>query len=111
MIYYSGGINATLESSLFALINSVVYPPLLPSKLGNIVLPFNIHSKHRTHMLANVRFGKSSCELRSRQQYKSRADEVVLSRSHKNRITAGLKCNTPQSDESIFDMLNACLEK
>ena len=110
MINYSGGINAALESSLFALINSVVYT-LLPSKLGNIVLPFNIHSKHRTDMLANVRFGKSSCELRSRQQYKSRADEVLLSRSHKNRITAGLKCNTPQSDESIFDMLNACLEK
>jgi len=62
-------------------------------------------------MLANVRFAKTSCDSRRRQQYKSRADEVVLSRSHKNQTSSGLKCNTPQSDESIFDMLSAYLVK
>lgn len=62
-------------------------------------------------MLANVRFGKESCDSERRQQYKSRADDVVLLRSHKNQTSEGVKCNTPQSDEFIFDMLSACLVK
>lgn len=62
-------------------------------------------------MLANVRFAKSSDDSVRRQQYKSRADQVLLSRSQKNQTSAGLKCNTPQSDESIFDMLSTCFKK
>ncbi len=62
-------------------------------------------------MLANVRFGKNSCDSERRKQYKSRADDVLLSRSYKNQTSAGLKCNSPQSDQSIFDMLSTCFEK
>lgn len=62
-------------------------------------------------MLANVRFGKSNGDAECRQQYKSRADEVLLSRSQKNQTSAGLKCNTPQSKEAIFDMLSTYFKK
>ncbi len=62
-------------------------------------------------MLANVRFGKDSCDSERRQQYKSRADEVLLSRSSKNQTSDGLKCNSPQSNDAIFDMLSAYFQK
>ncbi len=58
-------------------------------------------------MLANVRFDNHSCDTERRQQYKSRADEVLLSRSYKNQTLEALKCDSPKSDESIFDMLSA----
>jgi len=61
--------------------------------------------------MATVRFDKDSCELERRQQYRSRADEVLLSRSKNNQENYGLKCNSPQSDASIFAMLSACLDK
>ena len=62
-------------------------------------------------MLANVRFGIDSWDSERRQQYKSRADEVLLSRSSKNQTSDGLKCNSPQSDDAIFDMLSAYFQK
>lgn len=59
-------------------------------------------------MLANVRFDHGSYDVERRKQYKSRADEVLLSRSFKNQTSQGLRCDSPKSDESIFDMLSAC---
>lgn len=57
-------------------------------------------------MFVNVRFDNYSCDTERCQQYKSRADEVLLSRSYKNQAHEALKCDSPQSDESIFDMLS-----
>jgi len=84
--------------------------PSFTIKLGLKVLE-PLKPSHRIYMLANVRFDKNSCDSERRKQYKSRADDVLLSRSHKNQTSAALKCNSPQSAESIFDMLSACLEK
>jgi len=58
-------------------------------------------------MLANVRFDNDSYDTERRKQYKSRADEVLLSRSSQNQTSDVLRCDSPKSDESIFDMLSA----
>ena len=44
-------------------------------------------------------------------QYKSSADEVLLSRSYKNQTHEALKCDSPKSDESILDMLSTYSER
>nr|DAG80663.1 MAG TPA: hypothetical protein [Caudoviricetes sp.] len=44
-------------------------------------------------------------------QYKSRADEVLLSRSYKNQTHEALKCDSPKSDVSILDMLSTYSER
>lgn len=38
--------------------------------------------------------------------HKSLADKVLLSRSRNNQTHEALKCDSPQSDEYIFDMLS-----
>lgn len=57
-------------------------------------------------MLANVRFDHHRCDTERRQQYKSRADDVLLSRSYTNQAPNGIRCDSPTSDKSIFDMLS-----
>jgi|GEM_PF-2710989 len=62
-------------------------------------------------MLAHVNSCRDGSSIERRREYKSRADDVLLSRSHKNSSQGVVKFDSPRSDDAIFDMLSAYTKK
>lgn len=62
----------------------------------------------RFYMQVNVRSTRSSGDLEHRRHYKTRADEVLLSRNYNTASVAEIKFERTQSDEEIFGILLAC---
>ncbi len=59
-------------------------------------------------MLANVRSTRGTNDLARRRRYKSRADDVLLSRNYNTARVASIKFDSSQSDDEIFGILLAC---